>query len=170
MLQGGDASGRQGSLLACGPGPGSTRGHRLSPGPARGDHAATPSDIIESAKITRGVIQNFLLDSPQITNDPRIKKRKEELVEEAKYLLEAIKNLSNNKDKDPLTDPVTLAKAIKIGILDAPHLCGNPHAAGKVLTVIKEGACVALDPQTGQSLSEKIRIPQILRASVSDNS
>jgi hypothetical protein len=110
------------------------------------------------------------LDSPQITNDPRIKERKEELMDEAEYLLKAIKNLSNDKDKDPWTDPVTLAKAIQIGILDAPHLCGNPHAAGKVLTVIKDGACVAVDPQTGQFLSEKKRISQILEDSISDNS
>jgi len=125
------------------------------------DHAATPSDIIESAKITRGIINNFSLGAPQILDDPRIKERKEELVEEAKYLLQAIKNLASDKVKDPWTDPKTLAQAILLGLLDAPHLAGNPYAAGKVLTQIRDGACYAVDPQSGNLLSEKERITRI---------
>jgi hypothetical protein len=125
------------------------------------DHAATPSDIIESAKITRGIINNFSLGAPQILDDPRIKERKKELVEEAKYLLQAIKNLASDKVKDPWTDPKTLAQAILLGLLDAPHLAGNPYAAGKVLTQIRDGACYAVDPQSGNLLSEKERITRI---------
>jgi hypothetical protein len=125
------------------------------------DHAATPPDIIESAKITRGIIENFFLGAPQTLDDPRIKKRKEELVEEAKYLLHALKNLAADKVKDPWIDPKTLAQAVHKGLLDAPHLAGNPHAAGKVFTQIRDGACYAVDPQSGKKLSEKERISRI---------
>jgi hypothetical protein len=125
------------------------------------DHAATPPDIIESAKITRGIIENFSLGAPQILDDSRIKKRKEELVEEGKYLLQTLKSLAAGKVKDPWTDPKTLAQAIHKGLLDAPHLAGNPYAAGKVLTQIRDGACYAVDPQSGNLLSEKERISGI---------
>jgi hypothetical protein len=125
------------------------------------DHAATPPDIIESAKITRGIIENFSLGAPQILDDSRIKKRKEELVEEGKYLLQTLKSLAAGKVKDPWTDPKTLAQAIHKGLLDAPHLAGNPYAAGKVFTQIRDGACHAVDPQSGKLLSEKERISRI---------
>jgi hypothetical protein len=125
------------------------------------DHAATPSDIIESAKITRGIIENFSLGAPQILDDPRIKKRKEELVEEAKHLLQTLKNLATDKVKDPWIEPKTIARAIHKGLLDAPHLAGNPYAAGKVFTQIRDGACYAVDPQSGKLLSEKERISRI---------
>jgi hypothetical protein len=125
------------------------------------DHAATPQDIIESAKIIQGIIENFSLGAPQILDDPRIKKRKEELVEEAKYLLQTLKNLAAGKVKDPWADPKTLARAIHKGLLDAPHLAGNPYASGKVFTQIRDGACHAVDPRSGKLLSEKERISRI---------
>ncbi|KKM89611.1 hypothetical protein LCGC14_1246920, partial [marine sediment metagenome] len=125
------------------------------------DHAAIPPDIIESAKITLGIIQNFSLGAPQILDDPRIKERKEELVEETKYLLQALKNLAADKVKDPWTDPKTLAQAIHKGLLDAPHLAGNPYATGKVHTQIRGGACYAIDSPSGNLLSEKERISRI---------
>ncbi len=130
-----------------------------------GDHAATPSDIIESANITHGIIQNFSLGSPQITSDPRITERKEELVDETNFLLQAIKDLPSEKVQDPWIDPQTLAQAIQIGLLDAPHLAGNPDAAGKIITQIQEGACYTIDPESGQRLSEQKRISRILNSS-----
>ncbi len=90
-----------------------------------------------------------------------IDKRKKELVEETKYLLKAIQDLGCGKE-DPWTDPVNLAKAVKIGLLDAPHLSGNSHAAGKVFTQIKNGACIAINPESGKPLSEKERVSQII--------
>jgi len=131
-----------------------------------GDHAALASDIIESAKIIQGVIKNYYLGSPQILNDSRIKERKNELVKEANYLLQAIKDLPSEKTEDPWTDPNILAQAVKVGLLDAPHLCGNPYAAGKVFTQIKDGACVAVNPESGKPLSEKERISCLLDSSV----
>lgn len=123
-----------------------------------GDHAAIPQDIIQSAKIVQGVIHNFFLGAPQILNDSRLQERKEELVKETKILLEAIKGLSPGKGEDPWTDPGTIAQAIQIGLLDAPHLRGCKYAAGRVKTKIIDGACYAVDPKTGNPLKEKERI------------
>jgi hypothetical protein len=128
---------------------------------SEGDHAATPSDIIESANITRGVIDSYFLGSPQILADSEIHKKKEELVRETKILLEAIQNLPPDKPEDSWTDPKNLARAIKVGLLDAPHLAGNEYAAGKIITQIKNGACLAIDPDSGKPLIEKERISRI---------
>jgi methylmalonyl-CoA mutase cobalamin-binding subunit len=131
---------------------------------SEGDHAATPSDIIESANITRGVIDNYSLGSPHMLADTEIQERKEQLAAEAKLLLKAIQNLPPHKKQDPWTDPKNLARAIRVGLLDAPHLAGNEHAAGKIITQIKNGACLAIDPDSGKPLSEKERISRIYAA------
>lgn len=131
---------------------------------SEGDHAATPSDIIESANITRGVIDSYFLGSPRIHADPEIHKRKEELVRDTKILLEAIQNLPADKPEDPLIDPKNLARAIQVGLLDAPHLAGNEYAAGKIITQVKNGACLTIDPDSGKTLSEKERISRIYSA------
>ncbi len=131
---------------------------------SEGDHAATPSDIIESTNITRGVIDNYFLGSPRILADPKIQERKEELVEEAKLLLKAIQKLAPDKHEDPWTDPKNLSRAIQVGLLDAPHLAGNEFAAGKIITQIKNGACFTIDPDSGKPLSEKKRISRIYTA------
>ena len=128
------------------------------------DHAATSADVIESAKIVQGVVKNYFLDPLPMTNDERIRNREEELIEDAQYILEAIKNLTSDKVDDPWADPETLAQAVKVGLLDAPHLCGNPHAAGKVFTQMKDGACVSVELETGKVLPEKDRISRILNS------
>ncbi|NIM89994.1 MAG: methionine synthase [Candidatus Aminicenantes bacterium] len=130
-----------------------------------GDHAALPSEIIESAKIIQGVIKNCTLGTPRLLEDSRLIKRKEELVAEAKYLLQSIKELASEEVEDPWTDSHNLAQAVKIGLLDAPHLCGNPYAAGKVTTQLKDGTSVAVDPESGKTLSEKERISSLLGSS-----
>ncbi len=126
-----------------------------------GDHAATPAEIIESAAIVRGVIQNRALGPLPMIEDPHIQERRAQLVEEATLLLEAIRALPSRHVDDPWTDPDTLAQAVKVGLLDAPHLCGNPHAAGKVATLIRRGACIAIDPQTGEELTERTRLARL---------
>jgi hypothetical protein len=64
-----------------------------------------------------------------------------QLVEEANQLLEKIRALADSTD-DPLTDPVTLTRAVTSGLLDAPQLRNNKFALGKVKTRIVNGACV----------------------------
>ena len=127
-----------------------------------GDHAATPADIIESLKITEGVIKNHHLGSVPMVDSQKIQERKKELVTETTLLLEAIKNLAPTGTEDPWSEPQNLAQSVKIGLLDAPHLCGNPEAAGKVFTLIKEGACRSIDPESGAILTEKERISRLL--------
>ena len=99
-----------------------------------------------------------------MTNDERMRERKEKLVEEAKHLLEAIQKIAPDTVVDPWTDPEILAQAVTLGLLDAPHLCGNPHAAGKVFTQMRDGACVAVELETGKILKEEERISRILNS------
>lgn len=124
------------------------------------DHAAKPEDVIESCKIARRVIQNSLYGMPDMTADPEIQARKEELKAETEVLLQAIRNLGSGTP-DPLVDPATLARAVRLGFLDAPHLKGNRHAAGLVATKIVKGANCAVDPETGRVLKEAERIERL---------
>lgn len=124
-------------------------------------HAATAQDIIESCKIVRGVIRNVMLGAVDITQDPKVQERKNQLIEEAQVTLEAIKSLGSDVD-DPLADPAILAKAVKIGILDAPHLRGNEAACGKLVTRLVDGALYAYDEKDNRIISEKERIDRIL--------
>jgi len=127
-----------------------------------GDHAVYPEELIESCKIVHGVIQNSLYGYPEFENDEIIIKRKNELKEEAKYLLQALKNYGKNLSDDPWSDAKTLASAIKIGILDTPHFIGNPHLCGKIKTNLIDGAWYAIDENTGNILSEKERLKNYL--------
>ena len=126
-----------------------------------GDHAATVEDIIESCKIVQGVIHDWIDGAPDMTADPEIQARKAELLDEAQLLLEAIRSLSDG-DGDALVSPEVIDRAIKIGLLDAPHLTGNPHAAGTVKTDAVNGAIRAIDPDSGNPLTETDRIARIL--------
>jgi len=122
-------------------------------------HAATAADVIEACKLARRAIENALGGQPDMTADPAVQQRKEELVREACSTLGVIRAMAGPHVDDPLTDPVTLARAVTTGVLDAPHLRHNPFARGQIVTRIDErGACVAVDPATGQKLSEEERI------------
>ena len=122
-------------------------------------HAATADDVIESCKLARRSIENALRGQPDMKVDPAVQKRKEELLREAQVTLEAIRSLAGPDVADPFTSPTTLTQAVTTGVLDAPHLRNNPFARGQVVTRIdRRGACVAVDPATGQALSEQERI------------
>jgi len=122
-------------------------------------HAATAEDVIEACKLARRAIENALGGQPDMTADPRIQERKEELVREAQVTLRAIRALAAPAVEDPLTDPATLARAVTSGLLDAPHLRNNPFARGQIVTrVDARSACVAVDPTSGRALSEEERI------------
>ena len=123
-------------------------------------HAATPEEVIESCKMATKVIQNCLYGMPDMTKDPEVQQRKDELVKEAMVIVDAIRQLGAGKVDDPLTDPDILARAVEIGVLDAPQLKGNPYACGKVRTRIINGANYAVDEE-GNILSEKERIERI---------
>jgi methylmalonyl-CoA mutase cobalamin-binding subunit len=125
-------------------------------------HAATAADVIEACKIARRAIENAVRGQPDMTVNPPIQRRKEELIREAQVTLEAIRILAGPEVDDPFTDPGILARAVTSGVLDAPHLRNNPFARGQIITRIDlHGACVAVDPVTGQPLSEELRIADL---------
>ncbi|PIS25928.1 MAG: methionine synthase [bacterium (Candidatus Stahlbacteria) CG08_land_8_20_14_0_20_40_26] len=119
------------------------------------NHAAGAKEIIESCQIARGVIRLGLKGFPDLTRDPEISKRKKQLVKEVNFIIEAIRNLGK---EDPLVDPTVLEKAVRTGILDAPHLSGSTVAKGNVVTVPVEGRYVAINPATRKVLSEQKRL------------
>ncbi|HUU55324.1 MAG TPA: cobalamin B12-binding domain-containing protein [Armatimonadota bacterium] len=126
-------------------------------GYCEGDHAATADDVIESCEIVRGVLRNCLFGMPDMTLDPTVGERKERLVAEAQVLIAALRALGEDED-DPLTSPRVLAEAIKLGVLDAPHLKGNPYAAGLLQTRPVNGAIEPVDPKMKKALSETERL------------
>lgn len=126
------------------------------------DHAADADEVIESCRIAEGAIHDALLGTPDMTADPKVQRRKAELVAEARILLEAIANLAAPGVSDPLTDADTLARAAEVGLMDAPHLWGNAAACGQVKTHFIGGACLAVDDRTPRALSERERIARVL--------
>jgi methylmalonyl-CoA mutase cobalamin-binding subunit len=124
-------------------------------------HAATAADVIAASRIARRAIENALRGQPDLTADPKVQQRARELISEARFTLEAIRDLAGPGVTDPLADPVTLARAVTTGIMDAPQLKNNPFGRGKVTTRIVEGACLAVDPASGRPLSERERLARL---------
>jgi methylmalonyl-CoA mutase cobalamin-binding subunit len=106
-------------------------------------HAATADDVIEASQIVRRAIDNAM-GAPDMTADPKIQSRANQLVEEAHQLLNRIRAQADSSD-DPLTDPVALTNAVTSGLMDAPQLRNNKFALGKVKTRIVDGACVEVE-------------------------
>ena len=125
-------------------------------------HAATAGDVIQACKLARRSIENAIHGQPDLTADPAITERREELVQEAQVLLESIRSLAGAQVKDALTDPSTLRRALTVGVLDAPHLRSNPYARGEISArVDSRGAWVAVDPVSGRAISETERLRDI---------
>jgi len=125
-------------------------------------HAATAHDVIEACGLARRAIDNALRGAPDMTADPAVQQRKEQLLREAEVTLAAIRAAATPGVADPLTDPATLTRAVTTGILDAPHLRNNPYAKGQMRTRVDErGACIAVDETTGKPLSEEERIARL---------
>lgn len=129
-------------------------------GHTEADHAATAPDVIEACLMARRSIENALQGMPDLLSDPRIQQRKDELIAESSVTLSAIRSLANGSTTDPLTDPTILAKAVQLGILDAPHLRNNRFARGQITVRTINGACIAVD-SNGMPITEKQRIAQI---------
>jgi hypothetical protein len=123
-------------------------------------HAASAADVIEACQMARRAIENALNGQPDLTADPAVQARKQNLVAEAQITLEAIRRLAEPGSNDPLTDPAVLAKAVTTGILDAPHLKNNPYARGSVHTRLVNGACESVDDH-GRIVNESQRLAVI---------
>lgn len=125
------------------------------------DHAAKPEDVIESCKIVRGVIRSTLHGMADMTQDKSVIDRKNELISEARVLLDTLKKLYP-ESHDSWSDPAVLTDAIKRGIIDAPHLRGNPSAKGTLETRIIDGKCLAYSKKLGRAISESERLSELL--------
>lgn len=126
-------------------------------GYSEGDHAITAPELIESCRIVHGVMAEAREGLPDMTADAAVIARRDELMAEAKLVLAAIQQLGEDVP-NPWTNPGVLTQAVRIGIMDAPHLAGNPHAAGQVVTALVDGAIRAVDPETGRPLTERERL------------
>lgn len=129
-------------------------------GYSEGDHATTAPELIESCEIAQGAIGRVLDGLPDLAVDAVVQRRKEQLVLEARYLLEAIRRL-DPQSVDPWASPAALTAATECGLLDAPALRDNRHAQGAVITALVDGACCTIDPETGHELSEAERIRRL---------
>jgi hypothetical protein len=125
------------------------------------DHVATPQEIIESCQIAKGAVAKALLGRPSPEADPKIAARKAQLLEEVKFLLDAVKRTGSKEVKEPLTSPEVLSMAVKRGLLDAPDLKGNPAALGSITTAIVNGACVAVDRASNLPILERDRVARL---------
>lgn len=128
-------------------------------GYSEADHAATADEVIRSCRLTHQVVDNALRGIPDMTADDQVRRHRDHLIGEATILLRAIEQLAAGQD--PFTDVHVLVQAVKRGYLDAPHLVGNPVAKGTIQTAIIDGACVAIDPQSGRPLSESDRLSSL---------
>ncbi len=131
-------------------------------GYCEGDHAASADEVIESCEIVNGVLRNCQGSMPNLVGSSDVYRRRRQLLQEAEQLLKAIADL-READEDPFCSPRVIAKAIRLGILDAPHLRGNAHALGSMRTRLVNGAVYCIDPVTGQVLSEQERLEKLLR-------
>ena len=125
------------------------------------DHAALPQDVISSCKIVKGVIRHTLSQSFSMDKDEKIQARKEELLREAKVLLDFIQDRFSGY-ADPLANPEVLAGSVKRGYLDAVHILKNDKFRGQLSTRLEDGRCVAYDPATGKTLTEAERLNQLV--------
>ncbi len=161
----------RGGLTSYPPDPSVARGHlaasvclqmQLKPhivhivGHTEAHHATTAAELIEACKIADGAISQCLLGLPDMTADPRVQRRKAGLLADAAVLLDAIAHIGAN-DGDPFTDADTLARAVEIGLLDAPHLRGNSAGCGRILTRMVDGASMAVD-RAGKPIPEADRV------------
>lgn len=129
------------------------------------NHAARPEDIIESCNIVDQVINRVYSSKINIIDD-RIKKRKEELIKQAEYIVNIIPRLvRSEKERDNAwINYKVLTRVVKYGIFDAPHLINNPFALGQIKTKIIDGACYSWDNKINSKLDEIERIKRIIES------
>ncbi len=129
---------------------------------SEGDHAIFPDELIQSCEIAHGVLHNTLSGMPDLTDSKRVMERKNELKDEARYLLEALRKRGEDSVRDPWSDPDLIAGAIKDGVLDAPHFKGNKYLCGNIVTGLADGAWHAIDPATGSRIDERTRLRMLI--------
>ncbi|HWQ58140.1 MAG TPA: methionine synthase, partial [Clostridia bacterium] len=124
--------------------------------------AATPEVIVESCKIVRGVVRSTLYGNADAAADPAVQRRKRELLDEAKGLMDFICAQYKDACEDPLADAAALSDCIRRGILDAPHIVKKGEFRGNLSTRIYEGKCLAYDVASGRYLTEEARLSGLI--------
>lgn len=127
------------------------------------DHAASAKDVIASCKIVKGVIKHTLSEEFSIEKDEKVLARKEELLKEAKVLIDFIQNRFKEYE-DPLSNAEVLAQSIKNGYIDAVHIVKNNKFRGNLATKIVDGKCMAYDKETGEIMDETTRLKKLVEA------
>jgi len=122
-------------------------------------YPARSKEIIESVKMVKRAYILAQWGLPDFSSDPEICERKEELKEEAIFILSAIKSLA--KSEEDFLSPENIYNAIKFGILDAPLLKGFSIAKGEIRTSVINGANFCVD-ERGRILKEKERIERLI--------
>ncbi|NLF74831.1 MAG: methionine synthase, partial [Chloroflexi bacterium] len=125
-------------------------------GYSEANHAASAEEAIESAIMAAEVASTALRGNPDLTADPAVRRRKDQLIEETGRLIDAIRALGPDED-DPLSSPAALARAVALGYLDAPQLVNNAYAPGRVRTRAIDGALWPVD-ERGNPLDERRRL------------
>lgn len=125
-------------------------------GYSEGDHAVRPDELIESVKIVQGVLRNLREGMPDLSLDPLVQRRKQELLEEAQLLLNAIRLLGRKED-EPFLDPQVLAQTVKRGIFFAPHIL-TEGIPGQSQVTTKGGCCRSASLKTGEPIEERERL------------
>ncbi len=126
-------------------------------------HAANPKDIIESCNIVDQVV-NQVYSSKLNFIDEKVLRRKEELINQASWIVELIPSLvkSIDEEKNPWIHHKVLSRLVEYGIFDAPHLKNNKYALGKIKTKIQDGACYSWDDSLQKPLDELERVNRII--------
>jgi len=128
------------------------------------DHAVTASEVVASCAMARRAIENAYRGQIDLTSSPNVRERVEELVSEARTLLNAIRALGEGKSGDPLANAAVLAEAVQVGLMDAPQLVNNPYGKGEIATIMDQrGACVVVDKGSSKPVREKERISTIMK-------
>lgn len=133
-------------------------------GYSEGDHAIYPDELVESCEIVHGVLHNTLNGMPDLTRDPVVQNRKNELIAEAGILLKTLREFGAAQSDDPWSDPAVIEKAVRTGLLDTPHFTGSKHLCGKIVTRLINGAWYAIDQETGEKMTEEERIEKLRRS------
>ena len=156
-----DAARARGHLAACTAFQMMFRPHILHVvGFTEGDHVARAAEVIEACKVARGAVAACAGGLPDPAADPAVAGRRDELLAAARAILDAITTVAPPGTADPWTDPETLSRAVEAGILDAPHLAGNPHACGEVRTAVIDGSCIAIAGTSGGPGGGPVALPE----------
>lgn len=130
-------------------------------GYSEGDHAILPEELIESCRIVHGTIHDIMKGMPDLTAGETVQERKKELISEAGMILKALHDAGAGRSEDPWSDPALIAEAVRSGLFDTPHFTANEYLSGKIATRLINGAWYAVDPLSGEKMTEEQRINKI---------